>query len=79
VSEASIIEEQEAEPQKFNDPKDVESYTRLELCDQCSVAQAFYRVEFESGFLFLCRHHFMQNETKIFETAIDVVDESDLL
>jgi hypothetical protein len=79
VSEASIIEEQEAEPEKLDNPKDMESYTRLELCDQCAVAQAFYRVEFESGFLFLCRHHFMQNETKIFETAIDVVDESDLL
>jgi hypothetical protein len=79
VSEASIIEEHEAEPEKIDSPADVESYTRLELCDQCSVAQSFYRVEFESGFLFLCRHHFMQNEAKIFETAIDVVDESDLL
>lgn len=56
-----------------------EFYTKLELCDQCSVAQAFYRVEFESGFLFLCRHHFMQNEAKIFATALDVVDESELL
>jgi hypothetical protein len=79
VSEASIIEEQAAEPESFDSQSEVESYTRLELCDQCSVAQAFYRVEFESGFLFLCRHHFMQNETKLFETAIDVVDESDLL
>ena len=79
MSEASIIEEQEAEPEKLNNPEDIESYTRLELCDQCAVAQAFYRVEFESGFLFLCRHHFMQNEAKIFEIAIDVVDESDLL
>jgi hypothetical protein len=59
--------------------KEIESYTRLERCDQCFVAQAFYRIEFESGFLFLCRHHYMQHETKMFETAIDVVDESDLL
>jgi hypothetical protein len=59
--------------------EEIESYTRLERCDQCSVAQAFYRVEFSSGFLFLCRHHYMKYETKIFETAIDVVDESDLL
>lgn len=59
--------------------EEIESYTRLELCDQCSVAQAFYRVEFTSGFLFLCRHHYMKHEAKIFETAVDVVDESDLL
>jgi hypothetical protein len=59
--------------------EEIESYTRLERCDQCAVAQAFYRVEFESGFLFLCRHHYMKHEAKIFETAVDVVDESDLL
>lgn len=58
---------------------EVESYTRLERCDQCVVAQAFYRVEFASGFLFLCRHHYMRHEAKMFETALDVVDESDLL
>ena len=59
--------------------EEIESYTRLERCDQCFVAQAFYRVEFSSGFLFLCRHHYMRHEAKIFETAVDVVDESDLL
>lgn len=58
---------------------EVLSYTRTERCDQCYVAQAFYRVEFTSGFLFLCRHHYMKHETKMFETALDVVDESDLL
>lgn len=57
----------------------VESYTRLERCDQCVVAQAFYRIEFASGFLFLCRHHYMKHEAKMFEIAIDVVDESDFL
>lgn len=59
--------------------EEIESYTRLERCDQCNVAQAFYRVEFSSGFLFLCRHHYMRHEAKMFEIAIDVVDESDLL
>jgi hypothetical protein len=77
VSEVSVAEVEPAEPQE--EQVEVESFTRLELCDQCGVAQSFYRVEFESGFLFLCRHHFMENEAKIFETAIDVVDESDLL
>jgi hypothetical protein len=77
VSEASIVEVDE--PIEPTEQVEIESYTRLERCDQCFVAQSFYRVEFESGFLFLCRHHFMENETKIFETAIDVVDESDLL
>jgi len=77
VSELSVAE---VEPTELEEQQvELESYTRLERCDQCSIAQAFYRVEFESGFLFLCRHHFMQNEAKIFETAIDVVDESDLL
>ena len=77
MSELSVAE---VEPTELEEQQvELESYTRLERCDQCSIAQAFYRVEFESGFLFLCRHHFMQNEAKIFETAIDVVDESDLL
>lgn len=77
MSELSVAEVEPTEPEEQE--LEIESYTRLERCDQCFVAQAFYRVEFESGFLFLCRHHFMENETKIFETAIDVVDESDLL
>lgn len=77
MSEASIVEVDE--PIEPTEQVEVESYTRLELCDQCSVAQAFYRVEFASGFLFLCRHHYMKHEAKIFEVAIDVVDESDLL
>ena len=66
-------------PEEQPTSEELESYTRLERCDQCVVAQAFYRVEFTSGFLFLCRHHYMKYETKMFETALDVVDESDLL
>jgi ribosomal protein S14 len=77
VSELSVAEVEPTHPEEQQ--VELESFTRLELCDQCGVAQSFYRVEFESGFLFLCRHHFMENEAKIFETAIDVVDESDLL
>lgn len=68
----------EAQPESTTNVEP-ESYTRTERCDQCFVAQAFYRVEFATGFLFLCRHHYMKHETKMFETALDVVDESDLL
>jgi hypothetical protein len=77
-----VIEQPTAElelPEEQSTSAEIESYTRLERCDQCVVAQAFYRVEFTSGFLFLCRHHYMRHEAKIFETAVDVVDESDLL
>ena len=77
-----MIEQPTAEPEiQTEEPSsaEIESYTRLERCDQCSVAQAFYRVEFSSGFLFLCRHHYMKHEAKMFEIALDVVDESDLL
>jgi hypothetical protein len=77
VSEVSVAEVEPTEPEE--EQVEIESFTRLELCDQCGVAQSFYRVEFESGFLFLCRHHYMKHEAKIFEIALDVVDESDLL
>jgi len=77
VSEVSVVEVEPTNPEEQK--VEIESFTRLELCDQCGVAQSFYRVEFESGYLFLCRHHYMKHEAKIFELALDVVDESDLL
>jgi ribosomal protein S14 len=70
------------EEQELNiepNPEALEWYTKKERCDQCGVAQAFYRVEFSSGFLFLCRHHFMKHENRIYDEAIDIVDESELL
>jgi hypothetical protein len=78
VTEASLIEEEEI-PLTPEERQELEWLTKMERCDQCYVAQAFYRIEFTSGFLFLCRHHYMEHEKKIFDQAIDVVDESELL
>ena len=77
MSDVFVAEVEPTEPEEQD--LEVESYTRLERCDQCFVAQAFYRIEFSSGYLFLCRHHYMKHEAKMFEIAVDVVDESDLL
>jgi hypothetical protein len=49
-----------------------------ERCDLC-VSQSYYMVVFEAGSLFFCKHHFDKNEEAIFERALDVVDESELL
>lgn len=59
-------------------PIDVEWYTPAELCDSCS-SQSYYMVVFDTGNLFFCRHHFNKNEALIFEKALDIVDESELL
>lgn len=56
----------------------LEWLTQKDRCDQCN-AQAYYRVTFESGNLFFCHHHYKSHETVILETALDVVDESELL
>lgn len=53
-------------------------YTALEQCDLCS-SQSYFMVVMESGNLFFCNHHFKKNEAVIFEKALDVVDESELL
>lgn len=53
-------------------------YTTTERCDQCN-AQSYYMAVFESGNLFFCYHHFNEHSEKIFESALDVVDESELL
>lgn len=57
---------------------EVEWYTPNESCDSCP-SQSYYMVVFESGNLFFCRHHFNKNEAVIFDSALDVVDESELL
>lgn len=56
----------------------VEWLTPLEQCDVCE-AQSYFMVSFEAGELFLCKHHYMKHEEAIFEKALDVVDESELL
>jgi hypothetical protein len=76
VNEVGLIEE---ESPTAEETTELEWFTKTERCDQCFVAQAFYRIEFASGFIFLCRHHYMDHEKKIFDQAIDVVDESELL
>lgn len=58
--------------------EELERLTVKEQCDSC-IAQAFYMISFDSGNLFFCRHHYMKHEDKIFDTATDIVDESDLL
>lgn len=58
--------------------EELEWLTQKERCDQCN-AQSYYRVTFESGNLFFCHHHYKRHEAVIFETALDVVDESQLL
>jgi hypothetical protein len=58
--------------------EDREWLTETERCDQCG-AQSYYMVSFEYGTLFFCHHHYKENEDKLFETAVDIVDESELL
>lgn len=52
--------------------------TAKERCDACP-SQSYYMVVFETGELFFCRHHYLQNEASFYETAVDVIDESELL
>jgi hypothetical protein len=56
----------------------LEYVTLRERCDVCN-HQAYYRVSFEAGDLFFCRHHYMKQEDVFFEKALDIVDESELL
>ena len=49
--------------------------TAKDLCDACP-ARAYVYVEFESGELFFCLHHWKKYEKKLSETAVDVWDES---
>ena len=64
-------------PEALTAPLEVEWYTPHERCDMC-VSQSYYMVVFEKGNLFFCKHHYSKNEALIFETAIDIVDESEL-
>lgn len=44
-------------------------------CDRC-IAMAYYMTVFDSGDLYFCRHHFLEHEEVIRETAYYVIDES---
>lgn len=48
--------------------------TAKDLCDACS-ARAYVYVEFESGELLFCLHHWKKHENKIAETALKVDDQ----
>lgn len=50
--------------------------TIKDLCDACS-ARAYVYVEFESGELLFCLHHWKKHEEKINETALTVLNETD--
>ena len=50
--------------------------TAKDLCDACS-SRAYVYVEFESGELLFCLHHWKQHEEKLTETAVDIWNESD--
>lgn len=58
--------------------EEVAWFTPNESCDLC-VSQSYYVAVFETGSLYFCKHHFDKNEELIFEKALDVVDESELL
>jgi hypothetical protein len=60
------------------DDTPLEYITTRENCDACG-AQAYYRVTFDAGHLFFCRHHYIKQEEAFFEKALDIVDESELL
>lgn len=62
---------------KLQEPE-LEYFTKREMCDICGF-QSYYRITFEAGFLFFCRHHYIERESSFFEKAQDIVDESELL
>lgn len=77
TSQTSVVKV-EAGKKMSEPPQELESYTSLEACDSCG-SQAYYRISFDNGHLFFCRHHYLKNEEAFFESAKDIVDESDLL
>ena len=52
--------------------------TKLDRCDAKGCpAQAFVLVQFVTGELYFCGHHFNENEAGLFDTAVDIIDERD--
>lgn len=53
--------------------------TATDRCDRCG-AQAYVRVTMDSGFdLLMCAHHFHDNEARLREIAVEILDESERL
>lgn len=53
--------------------------TAADRCDRCG-AQAYVRATMESGFdLMLCAHHFHENESRLRQVAVSILDESERL
>lgn len=52
--------------------------TAADRCDACG-AQAYVRVEMESGELLFCAHHARQYRAKLEEVAINIIDYTDQL
>ena len=52
--------------------------TKMDRCDvkDCP-AQAWVLVQFITGSLYFCSHHFNENEAGLFDTAVDILDESE--
>jgi hypothetical protein len=53
--------------------------TAADRCDRCG-AQAYVRATLDSGFdLLFCAHHFHENESRLREVAVSILDESNRL
>jgi hypothetical protein len=62
------------EDQEDFDPKSISNFR----CDRCG-SRAYFMTVFDSGDLYFCRHHFIQNEEALREMAYYVIDESSQL
>jgi len=52
--------------------------TKKDRCDAKGCpAQAFVIVQFVTGSLYFCSHHFNEHETGLFDTAVNIIDERD--
>lgn len=50
--------------------------TKSDRCDAKGCpAQAWVLVQFVTGALYFCSHHFNEHETGLFDTAVDIIDE----
>ena len=63
---------------ELSTPLELEWYTPQEQCDVCP-SQSYYMVVFDTGNLFFCNHHYRKNEALIFDNALDIIDEYELL
>lgn len=54
---------------------DTDTLTRADRCDRCG-SQAYFKVEFISGELVFCNHHYSWHKEKLMKTALSIYDES---